>query len=49
MGSFGKLAKRALDTDMPVMVQVRLLETPFLFVSVFHFLGNVFNLSFRIP
>lgn len=35
MGSYGKLAKRAVETDMPVMVQVWRPKTPTGFCSSF--------------
>lgn len=47
MGSYGKLARRALETDMPVMVQVFRLESPNTFYSLNPFVFR-FNLYLNL-
>jgi hypothetical protein len=44
MGSFGKLATRALETDMPVMVQVFRLEPNWVLLYLFEYI--CFQLQF---
>lgn len=44
MGSFGKLATRALETDMPVMVQVCSLEPNWVLFNLFETFVFSFNL-----
>lgn len=44
MGSFGKLATRALETDMPVMVQVFRLEPSWVLFYLFEYI--CFQLQF---
>lgn len=46
MGSFGKLATRALETDMPVMVQVFRLEPNWVLLYLFECI--CFQLQFAI-